>query len=434
MIAGLPPQGKPRRKKLKRPLVRHIDDLLGLILLFYGWVEMPKKHFVLRFLPFNLAATLALTAVSAAAPFEVAPALFDRAAPGDLGLRPAPGTETVTVFRPGPGTDKFANGVALAGFKGRLYVQWQSSARSEDTPDTWTAYAVSTDGTHWSPPRRLAGPEIDGAMRTSGGWWSDGRTLVAFVNVWPQGFRAAGGTHPGGYAEYRLSKDGEHWSPPHRVLGKDGHPVEGIIEQDPHALPSGRIVTAFHLRPGLMAAPFYTDDPLGISGWVRGRMENLPHTGDVSRELEPSWWRRTDGCLTMAFRDEGQSFRVLAAESCDQGQSWSRPEQTDLVDARAKLAAGNLPDGTAYLVNSPSGVKTRIPLVVNVSADGRRFTRSYLLRGAASLAPIVSEGTYKRPGFHYPKSTVWNGALYVGYAVNKEDVAITRVPILGLKP
>lgn len=366
-----------------------------------------------------------------AAPFETSIS-FDASRPGDLGLKPAPGAESFTVFHPGPDTDKFSNGVALIGFKGKLYAQWQSSAKSEDTPDTWTAYAVSPDGVRWSAPVRMAGPEIDGGMRTSGGWWTDGKTLVAFVNVWPQGFRDAQGRHPGGYAEYRLSDDGVHWSAPKRVTDKAGRPVEGIIEQDPHALKSGRIVTAFHLRPGLLAAPFYTDDPLGIAGWTQGRMENLAREGDVGRELEPSWFVRADGCLVMVFRDETASFRVLAAQSCDAGQSWTTPELTALPDARAKLSAGNLPDGTAFLINAPSGKKSRIPLVVNLSADGRQFTRSYLLRGADSLPPLTVAGTFKRPGFHYPKSTIWNGFLYVGYAVNKEDVAVTRVPVSGL--
>lgn len=78
-------------------------------------------------------------------PYTVASELFDPAEP-DLGLQPAPGTETFTVFRPGEDTDRFSNGVVLIGFKGRLYAQWQTSPRDEDTPDTRVAFAVSEDG------------------------------------------------------------------------------------------------------------------------------------------------------------------------------------------------------------------------------------------------------------------------------------------------
>jgi len=103
-----------------------------------------------------------------------------------------------------------------------------------------------------------------------------------------------------------------------------------------------------------------------------------------------------------------------------------------MPDARAKQSAGNLPDGTAYLVNAPNTDRPRMPLAVTLSDDGRVFDRSFLLRGAGDLQPLRYEGQYKRPGYHYPKSVVWNGALYVGYATNKEDVQVTRVPLAAL--
>lgn len=368
-------------------------------------------------------------------PYTVAPGLFDAARP-DLGLVSARGTETFTVFAPKVDTDRFSNGVVLIPFKGRLYAQWQSSARDEDSSDTWVAYAVSDDGETWGAPRVLEPAGQGGSMRSSGGWQTDGETLVAYVNVWPDGFQSGAG----GHAEYRTSIDGETWSEPRRVMGADGSPVEGVIEQDPHLI-DGRLMTGFHLRPGMIAKPFFTDDPLGVSGWTQGRMENLPrdtsqaaaaHERRLSREIEPSLFRRADGCAVMVFRDEELSFRQLASESCDRGVSWTTPVLTDMPDARAKQSAGNLPDGTAYLVNAPNSDRPRIPLAVTVAADGRRFDRSFLLRGQGDLQPLRFEGQYKRPGYHYPKSVVWGGWLYVGYAANKEDVQVTRVPVATL--
>jgi len=385
----------------------------------------------------SLAAVLLLTAAAApqAPPYTVAPGLFAQGRP-DLGLAPAPGAQTFTVFAPTEATDKFSNGVALIGFKGRLYAQWQSSARDEDSADTWVAYSVSDDGQRWSAPRRLAPAGTGGLMRSSGGWWSDGKVLVAYANVWPEGFQSGAG----GYAEYRTSRDGRSWSKPRRVMGADGKPVEGVIEQDPHRI-DGRVMTALHLRPGMIAKPFFTDDPLGVSGWRQGRMESLPRDGSqaaaphekrLSREIEPSLFRRADGCAVMVFRDEDLSFRQLASESCDRGETWTTPALTDMPDARAKQSAGNLPDGTAYLVNAPNTDRPRLPLAVTLSPDGQRFDRSWRLRGQADLQPLRFEGKYKRPGYHYPKSVVWNGWLYVGYAANKEDVQVTRVPVTGL--
>jgi hypothetical protein len=372
-------------------------------------------------LPLALACSVAGAADPA--PYEAAPGLFAQQ-DADLGLSPVPDAQTVTIFRPGDHDDHFSNGVVLVPFKGRLYAQWQSSPSDEDSPDTWVAYASSDDGLHWSAPRVLAPRGQRGRMHSSGGWWTDGRTLVAYINVWPTGFQSG----EGGYAEYRLSRDGRRWSRPKRVMGPGRAPVDGIIEQDPHALGGGRLVTAFHTRPGLIVAPFYTDDALGLRGWTRGRIELSPNDGKSSRELEPSLFLR-DHCAVMVFRDQQETFRQLASSSCDRGESWSTPTLTNMPDSRAKQSAGNLPDGTAFLVNAPRASRSRVPLALTLSRDGRVFDRSFLLRGTRDLQPLRYAGRYKRPGYHYPKSVIWNDHLYVSYATNKEDVELTRVPL-----
>lgn len=53
---------------------------------------------------------------------------------------------------------------------------------------------------------------------------------------------------------------------------------------------------------------------------------------------------------------------------------------------------------------------------------------AYLLRSNSSYPELVYEGKAKRKGFHYCKSLVYGGNLYVGYATNKEAVEITVVP------
>jgi len=383
----------------------------------------------------KLAAALACALVLAgvhghaadAAPFTVKRGLFKQRKP-DLGLRAIPQGETVTIFKPQSGEDQFNNGVVLIPFKGRLYAQWQSSPRDEDTQDTWVAYSVSDDGTHWSKPAVLAPVAPAPQMHSNGGWWTDGETLVAYIAVWPTGFQSG----DGGYTDFIQSTDGEHWTAPRRITGADGEPVPGIIEQDPHVLPGGRIVVAFHTRPGLIVAPFFTDDPLGVSGWRRGAMQNLPYEDHASsRELEPSLFLR-GSCAVMVFRDQASTHRQLASESCDAAESWTQPVLTAMPDSRAKQSAGNLPNGTAYLVNAPRDGKPRIPLAITLSDDGRKFDRAWALRGEASLQPMRVEGRYKRAGFHYPKSVIWKDHLYVSYATNKEDVELTRMPLAEL--
>lgn len=386
---------------------------------------MVSAHARISLLATLAALTLLSSRAEAQPPYAVAAGLFDQGKP-DLGLGRPADARTFTIFRPGETGDRFSNGAVLIEFKGRFYAQWQSSARDEDAPDTKVVTSTSADGEHWSPPEVLISAGANGQMHSSGGWWTDGDKLVAYVNVWPEGFQSG----HGGYTAYLLSSDGKTWSAPRPVLGKDGRPVAGIIEQDPH-LYDGRIYTTFHVQPGVVAKPHYTDDPLGIAGWVRGTLPNLPTDKPASRELEPSLFRR-EGELVMVFRDQDSTYRQLASVSRDRGATWTTPALTDMPDARAKQSAGNLPDGSAFLVNGPRAGRERLPLAVTLSRDGRLFDRSFLLRGPADLQPLRFEGRAKRPGYHYPKSLVARGCLFVIYATTKEDVEVTRVPLTSL--
>lgn len=335
-----------------------------------------------------------------------------------------PQTEKAThyrVFKAIENQAQYNHGAVLFHFNGQLFCQWQSSKRDEDGPDTHVLYSVSTDGRQWQPPRTLAAIRDD-AIVTSGGWWSDGSTLVAFINVWPKQL-----SPKAGHTEYAKSRDGLNWSSFKPVTDATGKPLRGIIEQDLKALPSGRILTAFHRQPGLIATPYYTDDRLAISGWRAGKFNNLPYDGNISRELEPSWFHKHGGEIVMTFRDQAGSFKILAAQSDDNGASWTSAQITNVPDSRAKQSAGNLPDGTAFIVNNPTGNKTRLPLVMLLSRNGEEFNQAIVLRGRDQLPAMRFAGKYKRKGYSYPKSYVWNNALWVSYAVNKEDIAVTRL-------
>ncbi|MCB0544714.1 MAG: exo-alpha-sialidase [Saprospiraceae bacterium] len=370
---------------------------------------------------------MALRGQEPEAPFTVTvPYNFTK--PETLGLPFAEGAETFTIFFPGPDDNKYNHGVVLFPFRGMLYAQWQSSAADEDAGDTQVFYSRSPDGKTWSAPVPMTEPR-EQEIKTSGGWWSDGDTLVAYLCVWPH--QTSGAKE--GYTECIRSTDGLHWTAPEPVKDKDGRPMHGIIEQDVHALPGGRLITAFHMQPGLIATPYYTDDPGGTSGWTAGTMHNMPVEKGISRGIEPGWFYRKDSAVVMVFRDQQGSFKKLASVSHDAGATWSDPALVDAPASRAKPSAGNLPDGTAYMVNNPSGNKDRFPLVITISKDGFTFDKAYLLRsGGAGLPPMRYKGKYKRTGFSYPKSVVWGDHLYVSYATNKEDVELTRIPIESL--
>ena len=342
-----------------------------------------------------------------------------------LGLSCVKGAETVTVFSAADDTDHYANGVVMTAFKGKLYCMWQSSPKDEDSDDTWVAYSISEDeGKSWSSPRPLIKANRQ-EYYTSGGWLARGDTLTALIDCWSVGVEPRGGM-----TRYMTSTDGTSWSEAEPVTMADGMPMNGVLEQDPYQLPNGRLVGACHFQPGLHVCPVYTDDATGRSGWRHGSFEGVDN-GKQSRELEPSQYVRTDGSIVMLFRDQSSTFRKLASYSHDRGLTWSKPVVTNIPDARTKQCAGNLPDGSAYMVGCPVNGKQRYPLVLMLSKDGLCFNKAALLRsgGTSDLPPRRYEGRYKTLGYSYPKAIVHDNRLWVGYSVNKEDVVCTIIPI-----
>ena len=353
----------------------------------------------------------------------------------DVGLMPREGIRTINIFKATEGTDHYANGVVMTVFKGVLYCMWQSSPKDEDSDDTWVAYSRSADGGNtWSKPQPLALP-TDDYYCTSGGWLVRGDTLTAFINIWQKGLSPRGGR-----AHFITSIDGQNWNKMQPVRMADGKEMNGVLEQDPMTLASGRIVGAAHFMPGLHVCPIFTDDRSGRGGWQRGQFgtddrscsvqRDTSLSKDQSRELEPSQYVCPDGTIVMMFRDQKSTFRKLASVSSDDGETWSETQLTNIPDARTKQCAGNLPNGSSYMVCCPVNGRQRWPLVLLLSRDGIKFDHAILLRSgkADDLPPRRYEGRYKTLCFSYPKAIVYNHHLYICYSTNKEDVECTIFP------
>ena len=290
-----------------------------------------------------------------------------------VGLQRNETVRTVNIFTATDHSDHYANGVVMTAFKGKLYCMWQSSPKDEDSDDTWVAYSISSDeGMTWSAPQPLSLPS-DKFYCTSGGWLVKGDTLTAFIDTWQKGLEPRGG-----HTCYMTTIDGH----------------------------------------------------TGHHGWQRADFQS-EDTGKQSREIEPSQYLQPDGTVVMLFRDQKSSFHKLASVSHDRGETWSKPQITNIPDARTKQCAGNLPDSTSYMVCCPANGKWRWPLVLLLSRDGVRFDHAILLRSgkADDLPPRRYEGRYKTFGFNYPKAFVYNNSLYVCYSVNKEDVQCTIISL-----
>lgn len=342
-----------------------------------------------------------------------------------VGLKPAKEVKTFTIFKATELSDHYANGVVLSAFKGKLYCMWQSSPKDEDSDDTRVVYSISRDdGNTWSKPMTLATPSRD-YYCTSGGWQVWGDTLIAFIDTWEKGLSPRGGK-----TCYMTSSDGLKWSKIQPVRMIDGSEMNGVLEQDPYRLPDGRIIGATHFMPGLHVCPVFTDDPRGISGWQKGQFE-AEYIGKTSREIEPSQYLQPDGTIVMLFRDQSSSFYKLVSVSKDRGETWTKTTLTSFPDARTKQCAGNLPDGTSFIVSCPVPAKRRWPLVLHLSGDGKKFDKAILLRSGnpGDLPSRSYDGRYKTLGYSYPKAIVHKGKLYISYSTNKEDVECTIVTI-----
>ena len=368
-------------------------------------------------------------------PFRIAEGLFDPTKKETMGLEYAPGVETFKIFSAEDDTNHYNNGVVITSFKGSLYSMWQTSPKDEDSEDTKVVYSISNDkGKTWSTPKDLSTP-VEGYFCTSGGWLSTDNSIIAFINV----FNSENFKKNGGITQFRESSDGIEWSEQKDLTMFDGSQLAGIFEQDPHKLPDGRIINAAHFQPGLKLCPIYTDDPTGKTGWKKGKFEYTDN-GDQSVELEPSFYLQNDGVLVMVIRDQRSRYISLAAKSDDRGETWTRSMETNMPDSRAKQCAGNLPDGTVFLVNNPGRVTNsedkawRVPLSITLSKDGFLFTKSFLLRsGQDNDYPKQKyEGRANTLGYSYPKAYIYEDYLYVSYSTNKDDAELSRIPIKGI--
>lgn len=417
------------------------------------------------------------TVTPAGGTFSMTDGLVDVNDENDLGLDLLSSAETFTVTGPntsnptypsGSSTmDKFANGAVITYFNGYYYCMWQSSNEGEDSQDTWVAYSRSADGITWETPKKLVSDDTsNNVINTSGGWYVDktNNKLIGYINNWTVSgwsdtdVKYYGNTTTGkkiGDKQslktcYVSTTDGVTWTSPADVKMSDGSTLNGIFEQDPYVTSSGRIINAAHFTSSLVPCPIYTDNVDGVTGWKKATTFDINGSGG----MEPSVYQKTDGTTVMEFRTG--SYYKYASASTDNGVTWTAVEATNVPDAHTKQSAGNLPDGTSYLVGTPKNVKSadvtdsnterllRKPLAILLSKDGTTFDTGYCLRtsddnggknasgtydGIDAAGGHAYAGLYKRPGYHYTKSMVANGYLWIAYATNKETVQVTRVPL-----
>ncbi len=181
-----------------------------------------------------------------------------------------------------------------------------------------------------------------------------------------------------------------------------------------------------------------------------GPREHLPDADDNHQLSEPvPAWQLTDGTWVKLYRDGGlrglpipdqgpkkeleasKKRRNYASFSFDDGKTWTTPTCTSFPDACARTHAGKLPDGQVYVINNVLPLSTkhggRQLLAISLARDGLNFDRVAVIRFVAP--PQRYKGFARSRGFAYPHSVVVGDNLWFIHSINKEDIAVTRIPL-----
>ena len=352
-------------------------------------------------------------------PLRAAQGLFDLTQPKTLGLKQLSGQHTI-LYRASKTGYKFCHHPQLVVFQGRCYAMWSNGVLAEDTPGQRILMCSSSDGRKWTEPEVLAEHNSGQGICVATGFRVHEGQLIAYYTV-------TGGTnfHPDTALYARVSTDGTKWGSARRI-------TKGFFINPPLPLSNGHLVIGGeHVgdqRSVARMRMLVTDQADGLSSWQEAKINFTDLK--VIGYAEPNMFQREDGTVVSLLRNSS-SF-LYAATSRDQGRSWSTPMQTNFPDSTARFALGKLPDGTIYLINNP-GPKSfvRQLLAISTSRDGQEFDRSWIIRNEPTTMRFP--GKNKLDGWQYPHAIVWKSFLYVIYSINKEDVAVTRIPLNQFK-
>ena len=348
----------------------------------------------------------------------------------------------------------------IAHFRNRYYAIWSSGTIDEDNVGQRIMLSTSEDFTRWTEPVQLADTqmgEYNELVLTAGGFHRTDDKLIAYYsqyeyepwNIERGTAKKLGRGVRNRTLNLRCTADGVNWETPLNV------DLPTTANFGPQKTASGRLIIS-----GAVEYP-YTDDPEGIRGWRMsgiypedmdprqyeigfGGSEQPEFAAEVYRRLglpagvrlnEGSFYQTDDGVIHMLLRSRTPYLWVT--ESTDDGETWSPPVRTDFSDNQAKFHFGRLPDGRFYYVGNPdqrtvgTGNPLRCPLVLSLSEDGTVFDRHYIL--ADTIVHRRFQGREKVGIYAYPNTIVHDEALCVAFSINKEDIAVLRVPLSDLR-
>lgn len=374
-------------------------------------------------------------------------ALPDRSSP-TLGYPVLEGVAKTTLYYPAKDRDTFSHHAYIASHRGILYASWSNHARDEDASGQRVRFSFSKDdGGSWHEPAELFPPQDlvkpraeqdlarDRVLIANGFAVVEG-TLYAVAEAHVMGEESERVLVPPPEYDVRRPKLRPVWTRPGlgrlaRSIGTGGElgPIFWLVDQPPAPLPGFEAyppATDPTFAATARAINAYLARPEHWPSWEFVNCTTRAWAVDGHRMCEPTQaWHLPDGSMARLWRDLTRGSGVQYGQFSADGDHWDPPFPSDVPGAYTRAAAGNLPDGTAYLVHNPG--QGRDPLVVSLAADGLHFDRHGVI--AHNAPEHRYEGHAKNPGFQYPRAVIHNDMLFALYSVNKEHMEIAAVPL-----
>ena len=164
--------------------------------------------------------------------------------------------------------------------------------------------------------------------------------------------------------------------------------------------------------------------------WAASERQNIFHQGETAATwynrlldrsplrkkrgvIQPTFWESAPGHVHALMRSsEGRIYR---AESIDYGQTWRRPEKTELPNNNSGIDAVKLPNGHVYLVYNPVDKNwgKRYPISLALSKDdGLSWTKVTDLEDGCGNSELS-----------YPCIQYEDGYLYITYTRNRTNIS-----------
>lgn len=318
----------------------------------------------------------------------------------------------------------------LAHCHNRFYLSFLSAPIHEHEAPTQTFFCTSQKGETWSEPRVLfpayAAPNAIMHQR-SGFYQAPNGVLLAlgFYGISPQFDVLPFGINGIGRVARQIFEDNSLGAI-HFVRFNPNSPFNEINVAFPlyshsddtnfreacASLLQDRLATASWWEENRSEDGFFSLNELGLSA---NGLQALSHYRLPDNRVLGVWkW----GFVTLSD-DDGQSWRgVLCADS--------------LATNGAKIWGEKTSDGRYALVFNPTRDNShRWPLAISTSDDGQLFKNLNLVNGEVN--PRRYAGIYKDFGLQYVRGLEVgaspDGALWLAYSVNKEDIWVSRLPI-----